>query len=300
MSVEEMQAMMEKQQLEFQAMREAYQADLAKAQGELAALAQNKPEFSFDQGQGPAPEVGSVAIRLPTFWVTRPEMWFYQTEASFETRNPKITTDMSKYNHVLQALPADVLNDCEHVIKAQGPDRYVALKAALIKAYGKTQDTKNAELLELATRSAGLGDKRPSSMLMKIRNLSGSSYEALERAMFLNTLPVTVRTALAGSKAANNDDLAAEADAIMEQVLLANRAGGVPGAISNVEVDAVNRRQSRGPYQAPSSSPSFRRPDTLCYLHRKYGSDAYACRSPNCPMKDRIRQPPAGNGRAGR
>ena len=117
--------------------------------------------------------------------------------------------------------------------------------------------------------------------------------------MFLNTLPVTVRTALAGSKAANNDDLAAEADAIMEQVQLANRAGNAPGIISNVEVDAVSRRQTRGPYQSSSSS-SFRRPDALCYLHRKYGANAYACRSQNCPMKDRIRQPPAGNGRAGR
>ena len=164
---------------------------------------------------------------------------------------------------------------------------------------GKTQDTKNGELLELATRSVGLGDKKPSSILIKIRNLSGSSYDALERAMFLNTLLVTVHTALAGSKADNNNDLAAEADAIMEQVQLANRAGSTPGAISNVEVDGVARRpfQGRGPYQASSS---FCRPDALCYLHCKYGADAYACRSPNCPMKDRICQPPAGISRAGR
>ena len=95
MSVEKLEQMMEKQQMEFQAMRDAYLADLAKAHDELASQrAQASPQFSFDLEQ-PRPEVGSVAIRLPTFWLSRPE-------ASFETRNPKITTDMSKYNHVLQ------------------------------------------------------------------------------------------------------------------------------------------------------------------------------------------------------
>ena len=61
-------------------------------------------------------EIGSIAVRLPTFWTASPEIWFAQVEANFDNRNPKITSDLSRYNHVLQAIPQDVLEDNQHVI----------------------------------------------------------------------------------------------------------------------------------------------------------------------------------------
>ena len=290
MSVEELQSMIEKQNQEFQAMREAFQADLAEARAQAAGA--NAPAVAALEEQA---DVASIAIRLPNFWVASPELWFSQVEANFETRNPKITTDSSKYNHIMQALPQDVLNDCEHAVQAQGPDRYNKLKATLIKIYGKSPATKNAELLSLTAKPGGLGDRKPSSIMMKIRTLSGASYDAMERAMFLGQLPLTIRTALATSKARDNDELAAEADAVMEEFRLANIRSGVPHTVASVEASAV----SFGRPQAPRRPPS----GFLCYLHRKFGASAYACRSDNCPMKDKVRPPPTsvqGNGRAGR
>ena len=64
----------------------------------------------------------------------------------------------------------------------------------------------------MLAKPGGLGDHKPSNLLMKICTLSGASYEALERAMFLNQLPPAVKTALANSKAANNEELGTEAD----------------------------------------------------------------------------------------
>ena len=144
--------------------------------------------------------MGAVTARLPNFWTNTPELWFAQTEANFENRHPKVTLNSSKYTHTLQALPQEVLIECEHAITNEGQERYKYLKEALIKAYGKSQAKKNAELLTMSSRPGGLGDRKPSK---KIRNLSGSSYQALERAMFLNQLPAPVRTALASSKALN-------------------------------------------------------------------------------------------------
>ena len=131
--------------------------------------------------------------------------------------------------------------------------------------------------------------------MMRIRNLSGISYDAMERAMFRNQLPAEVRTALASSKAMSNDELVSEADAVMEEFKIAKRTASTPRAVTAVafqEVDAVAR-----PFR-PSSSFSAR--GALCYLHRKFGAQAYACRSDYCPMKDKVRPPPQGNGRAGR
>ena len=289
MSVEELQALIEKQNQEFQAMREAFQSDLAEARAQAAGA--NVPAIAAVEEQA---DVGSIAVRLPSFWIASPELWFSQVEANFETRNPKITTDSSKYNHIMQALPQDVLNDCEHAVQAQGPDRYNKLKATLIKIYGKSPATKNAELLSLTAKPGGLGDRKPSSIMMKIRTLSGASYDAMERAMFLGQLPLTVRTALATSKARDNDELAAEADAIMEEIRLANIRNGVPHSVATVEASAVACGRSTNPRRPPAGF--------LCYLHRKFGASAYACRSDNCPMKDKVRPPPSaqGNGRAGR
>ena len=131
------------------------------------------------------------------------------------------------------------------------------MKAALIKSYGKTQATKNSELLEMAARPGSMGDLRLTNIMMKIRNLSGLSYDALERAMFLNQLPTAVRTALAGSKAVSNDELCAEADAVMDEFNNARRVNAIPHWISAVGVEAVHRR--------PISNQSA----ALCYLHRK-------------------------------
>lgn len=82
---------------------------------------------------GAAPEIGSLAVRLPTFWSAAPELWFAQAEASFKNWNPKITSDQTKYHYLLQALPQDVLMEFEQAVTDNGPERYVGLKWALIK-----------------------------------------------------------------------------------------------------------------------------------------------------------------------
>ena len=293
MSLDELRVVVEQQKQDFQLLREQYEAQLQAVQPQVGAEAQ-------------APEVGSVAVRLPTFWIASPELWFAQVEANFDNRNPKITTDMSKYNHVLQALSEEVLNECEHAISSQGPDRYPALKRALLKAYGKSTAKKSAELLEMAAKPGSMSGRRPSTIMMRIRSLSGSSYDALERAMFLNQLPVPVRTALASSNIASNDDLTAEADRITEEFELATAAQGSPAVhvttlpmAPPLEVDATFARR---PFRPSTSSPVVgHRPqqDALCFLHRKYGVYAHSCKSQICPMRNQISKAP-GNARAGR
>ena len=179
MSEERLKAIMEQQQLELKNIMESYQAS------QVAAAA--VPDDS---------EANSVAIRLPNFWANKPELWFAQIVANFEARAPKITTESSRYAYALQALPQDVLTEVEHVVATVSNEKYSLLKRALLKAYGRSPAKKNAELLAMTARPGGIGDRKPSNLLMKIRMLSGASYDALERAMFLNQLPHAVRTCL--------------------------------------------------------------------------------------------------------
>ena len=59
MSEERLQALMEQQQLELKQIMESFQA------GQPVAAA-----------VGEDPEIGSLAIRLPNFWVANPGLWF--------------------------------------------------------------------------------------------------------------------------------------------------------------------------------------------------------------------------------
>ena len=114
-------------------------------------------------------------------------------------------------------------------------------------------------------------------------------------------MPTAIRTALASSKAATNDELAAEADTVLEQFQILRESSAVPHAVATVaavpEIDAVHR-----PAQFPRSRqplPPRRTSKPLCFLHRKFGVFAHSCKAPgSCPMRDQV-SPAQGNGRAG-
>ena len=99
---------------------------------------------------------------------------------------------------VLRALPCDVLEKVEHVVTGPEPvgGRYPALHTALIAFYGRTQASRHAGLIALATPGT-LGDTKPIEFLLHMRSLSGADNEAWERAIFLNAMPPEVRTVLA-------------------------------------------------------------------------------------------------------
>ena len=164
---------------------------------------------------------------LPTFWTTRPELWFLQAEAVFEDRIPPITTDKAKCNLVLRALTCEALEQVEHVLTGPEPvgGRYPALQTALIDCYGRSQATKYADLIDL-TRPGSLGDRKPVQFLLHMRSLAGNDPEACERAIFLNAMPAEVRTVLANSTAPNNKRLSVEAGHVLEQHLLSQRSRG--------------------------------------------------------------------------
>ena len=159
-----------------------------------------------DDGGADFPNVSAVSVKLPTFWTNDPELWFLQTESVFNTRQPRVTRDATKFDHVITALPPDALNSVQNIIRLPGNtvDRYEQLKAALQLTYGKTQAQHHIELIQYAAAKEPVLDVKPSNMLLHIRDLAGDSRGAFERAVLLNRLPKSVRTTLSTSAAPNN------------------------------------------------------------------------------------------------
>jgi hypothetical protein len=153
--------------------------------------------------------VNAVALKLPPFWTTQPEIWFAQCEAQFLLRN--VTVDDTKFAYIISSLDSTSAAEVSDIILHPPRfDKYDLLKNALIKAFGRTQEEKDAALLQIA----GLGDRKPSALLRHMKSLN-SDPATLFRALFLSQLPVEVRRVLAVNTTATIEILADEADHIM-------------------------------------------------------------------------------------
>ena len=100
-----------------------------------------------------APAVNATSVKLPQFWQGNPEVWFAQTESVFATRN--ITVDKTKFDYVVQALDNFTADRVQAIIlHPPAEERYAAIKEALIKSFGTSQEEKDQALLNLN----GLGE----------------------------------------------------------------------------------------------------------------------------------------------
>jgi hypothetical protein len=226
---------------------------------EIAALAVAIKALDND---GPG-RVASTSVKLPPFWASDPEVWFLQVEAQFQTRNPAITVDLTKYNYVVGALDNTTASEVRAIIRnPPANNKYDGIKAALIAAYGRTQAQKDLELLTMGD----LGDRRPTALLRYIRGLS-TDPNTIYKALFLSKLPVDVRKVLAASPTTDLEELAKEADRIMDA-----------GTQASHFVSAVSSSKSSS---SKSSSPNDQ---SLCYFHSRFGEKARNCNRDKCRM----------------
>ena len=116
--------------------------------------------------------------------------------------------------------------------------------------------------------------------------LPGVPDNALFEAIFIDLLPADARNA-----AVKHDVLEDMAEAA-DKVLAEAPASTVISSLDHSCDGAV----------AQITQPTKKTKDpSLCYVHNRYGREAYRCASPrNCRMKDVISKPAQGNAKAGR
>ncbi|GFO29449.1 retrovirus-related pol polyprotein [Plakobranchus ocellatus] len=152
--------------------------------------------------------VESVALKLPTFWVSSPLAWFAQAEAQFALRN--ISQDDTKYYHVVAALDTNTANRALSVLTSPPTtDKYKTIKTFFTTAYGLTDCERATALLNLK----GLGDSKPSELMDNMLSLLGQHQPCfIFKQIFIQQLPEHVRTPLSVSDVSDYRTLAREAD----------------------------------------------------------------------------------------
>ena len=133
--------------------------------------------------------VGTLKVKLPTFWPDKPEAWFAQAEANFRAR--RITSQTTKFNLVVVALDADMINGVLDIIENL-PDEssYNNLKARLVQSFRISKVDKIKRALEFPP----LTDENPTKLTDKIIALTReASGEDIAKAIFMLKMPDGVR-----------------------------------------------------------------------------------------------------------
>ncbi|XP_065192497.1 uncharacterized protein LOC135823581 [Sycon ciliatum] len=251
--------------------------------------------------------VSAVSFKLPPYWPNDPIVWFSQAESLFRIRG--ITQQDTKFDHVIASLAPEFAAEVRDLLMNRPPTNpYTALRSELIK---RTQSSEQRRLRQLLTEEE-LGDKKPSQLLRRLRQLRGDSPidPSFLKELFVQRLPPNVQMVLASAPGSLDLEALAEmADRVVEVAR--------PPAVSSVEpsvelyavveslsaqvaelsgtVHALTQRgrppfSQHGQRSSRSNSPATAKigtqdrvgtPDNqICRYHKKFGTRANRCFAP--------------------
>ena len=232
-------------------------------------------------GEDEKKEGNAVALKLPTFWTSQPQVWFSQAEAQFAIKN--ITAQTTKYYYVVAALDQQAAGRLVDILAvAPTGECYSELKARLLSTYGLGRQERAAKLLHMN----GLGDRKPSELMDQMLSLLGGDHSCLLfEQLYLEQLPEDIRLQVARDDFTNPRDLAAKADILWQ----AKNSGAQ-------DIARIERREERR--ETIASRPREERRETIasrprtpvqtrkgyCTYHMRFGAKAYQCQPP-CSYK---------------
>ena len=255
--------------------------------------------------------------KIPNFFPDDPELWFSRIEALFTIHG--ITTDDTKFNYVLAHASDELIPYVTNVIKEEvptGKTKYSIFKERVTQSFSISNEAK----LRALFKGQSLGDKKPSQVLLILKNsAAGQCQDKVLKSLFLENLPVKVRSILSVCDTEDLNKLALIADKFAENEAPASYVNVVKTSteddsskFSSLEA-TVNRltaqlqslraevRRSRSKsrnrgnfytnnksnnnnnanFQSKVNNPSD---CTNCYFHNKFGDQAFKCKPP-CSWK---------------
>ena len=276
----------------------------------MAEAPPTKPEADKPTTTSQQAEISAISIKIPPYWSQDPMIWFAQVESQFATRG--ISTERTRYDHVVAALPQEVAMEVRDVIvNPPTSNPYSKLKEKLLD---RTTQSEQKRLHTLLT-SLELGDRKPTQLLREMERLLGQTDgqidQALFKELFLQRLPQSIRLILTSS----GTDVPLETQARLADKMLEvsplqtlNAVSETPNQTQTLhslqedvkslteavakltsKVDSLSRRPSRTQSRTrPERSLSrdrtvnARKPykDGLCYFHHKFGKQATKCQQP--------------------
>ena len=216
--------------------------------------------------------------KVPDFWEDRPEYWFRIFDAHLAHFNP---TKKQCFDALLPLLTPAARAQVHSIIRTPDHLPYTKSRLSFLRHFGQTPRQMAREMRE----ARSLGDRLPTEFLSHLRGLV-PDFNVMFEVALLDALPANAHDA--ALQHSSLDSMAEAADL----VVLENRAAAVSlrdHAVASVSADPVadyyaelqpqlqvaavsstpTSATSRGPRRPP-----FRRTDTLCAIHAKWGKEA--------------------------
>lgn len=263
-------------------------------------------------------------VKLPQFWVNKPELWFTQVESQFFIH--KVLSDKAKYHLTVANLPIEIFTDVVDVIKNPPEvDLYENLKKNIINRLTLSEESRLEKLLS----NSELGDRKPSNFYRELLQVSGDVTvdKNLLIKLWRRRLPQMIDIALTTSGKNDIAELLILADKVWEsqninhlntiaevrtdslsrimsefsvncQNIFKNISDSQNSlrkeiAILREEVLASKKDYSQQCHSCRQRSSSRGRKnnqhsddDVICYYHRKYKKNAFKCSGKNCLLND--------------
>lgn len=236
---------------------------------------------------------------VPHFQARDVKFWFYQLEAMFRTNG--IDDDQDKFDTVITAIDLNVASDISDLLEEPPEeDKYEFLKEKLIERLAVSEAARIKRILS----NEQIGDRTPSQHYRHLVSTAGQNFsDAALRSIWLNSLPVEVRTVVAGLDHLTPDQQAQTADRVMEvagrrQVAQVDTNKSAPdSAVAKLEkqISALTKKVDKfigraasqidgaeTPTKSRSASPAKKSKSTpgLCWYHAKFGAKAKKCSAP--------------------
>lgn len=245
----------------------------------------------------PVAEVSKVSVKIPPFWIERPEMWFYQVEAQFLISG--IKSEETMFNYLVVQLEPRFMENIWDIIKDSTSNKYSAAKERLLNTF---KESENHRIKRLLT-GLELGDMKPSQLLLRMKSLGVDMSENMLRSLWLEKMPDSVKQILVVSDE-TLDKLATMADKIVEL----NSRQELAAVGKNTSVEELQQKIASLEFQIASMTARNARPaqnvsrnrrnrsrsrkrfdenGKYCYYHFKFGANCYPekCKQP-CEWKE--------------
>ncbi|GFR15097.1 peptidase A2 domain-containing protein [Trichonephila clavata] len=105
-----------------------------------------------------------ASIKIPPFWIDRPEIWFYQVEAQFQIS--RISLEKIKFKYLVSQLEPKYVENIWDIVNSKSDTKYTDSKNRLLSLYKESRN--------LRITGIELGDMKPSQLLQKLKTVATS------------------------------------------------------------------------------------------------------------------------------
>lgn len=256
-------------------------------------------------------------LKLPPFWNSRPDLWFIQVESQFRIRG--ITTNATKYDHLVSCLPTDIIElVSDFISNAPRGESYERLKKLILSRSADSEQRRLDNLLN----QIDIGDQKPSELYRHMESLASDNSlvnKNLLWELWVQKLPPSLRPCVIAMKDSQSlEQTFTMIDRIHDSTRTAPKVSSVGFEKGNCSADeslinAINKlsgriekletrfSRSRSRFNGPSRrgysnsrsrnrsvsrSNVPQRHDRFCYYHTRFGVKAKKCIAP-CEFKAR-------------